>query len=647
MVSTRRQISTDRLQVGEELAAPRFLQSADGNHKLVMQHDGNLVIYTRAGKATWSTGTWSLPTGQRPVKALLKRGGSLVLIDSSGVERWTSKSDTAGVDKVVLGDDGVLVVYAGSRRVWASAGLRPSPIIPKLPRFPIGPILEIPRPPIGQIQSPGSASRDVVINGYGRMAPVENSTVKIADGPSADIDANGVSYRIKQERHQKVRDVVEQAYLKDIASMGVWPGQVIQGNALKNGGVAAIGPFDRVPGSINISTELITTTPGVQHADIQQPSAATVNQARRTILNAINPTDAAGSVKSSFERASTVKEFGVNAGLNVTGSAFFVDANMSLNQTFEQSCVMGVIRQVYYSVSFEQSAAGSNGFWPTSVLTTDLSAYMGPGNPPLYISSVQYGRLICVLAKGKFSSSELKASLEARYGGPEKIEATADTRLQYVLSESDVTIYTLGVPGYANFQKLSDPIPELDRVYNSGLAFSLQNPGAPISFTAKHIVDNTDAHVSLAAQYMEVLSAVGADVGPTSFSVWDGAGGGTVDTKISVNPGDTVTVNARGKIWSGVAFSGTHGPEGWPGHTPDPAAPHPQGSNAYSFIISIGGREWIEAKTFWSGKPPAGSSGRLLLGINDNNPYNGNPEEKWTATVTVKRGNAESAGIYI
>jgi hypothetical protein len=50
---------------------------------------------------------------------------------------------------------------------------------------------------------------------------------------------------------------------------------------------------------------------------------------------------------------------------------------------------------------------------------------------------------------------------------------------------------------------------------------------------------------------------------------------------------------------------------------------------------------------FWSGTPPAGTAGRLLLNINDNNPRNGQPTPKWRVLVDVKRAAAAAAGVYI
>jgi hypothetical protein len=646
MVIGRTRTTTDRLAVGGELLASQSLVSADGGCRLDMQRDGNLVIYNRAGKATWSTDTWNLPAGIRPVKAVLTRSGSLVLLDAMGLERWSSRSDVPGVDRMVLQNDGALVIFAGIRQAWSSTSRITIPKFPTIPTKP-GPFVPMPPGPIVPRIPQVDLSRNQSINGFGRLQGAIESTQPVGSAALTDVNASGVNYRVTQQKFAVIKNVLEQSYLRDIASMGVWPGQVIQGNPLKSGSVAPIGPFPRVPGTMRISTEFVANTSVPQHADIANPTGAALDQARREIVSRIAATDSAGQLETTFETASTLREVGIKAGLNISGSAFGVDANMTLNQTFSQSCAMAVIRQVYYSVEFDPSAAQSEGFWPESVTMNQLGQYMGAGNPPLYISSVKYGRLVCVLAEGKFSSSDLAASLEARYSSTVEGKVNGSLNWKDVLSSSQVTVYTLGVPGWANFQTLSRPVEELDAVFRNGLSFGPKNPGAPVSFTARHIADGTDAYVALAAQYTQAVSAIASDVAPTAFEIWDGKGGGTVNTGIYVNPGDHVTVHTRGAIWSGVVFSGEHGPEGWPGHRPDPAAPLPEGPNAYACIISFGGQNWTHAGTDWEGTPPSGARGRLSIGINDNNPYNGDPNKRWRATVTVRRGNAASAGVYI
>lgn len=488
---------------------------------------------------------------------------------------------------------------------------------------------------------------NTIIDQLGRMPAIVTGSTNLAPPTTTTVDANGVAYLITEQRRRIVNDVIEHAFLQDIAAMSVWPGQVIQGKSLLVGDVASIGPFTREPGKIQIVTDLISNTPQPQSANVDNPDAAQVDQARQNIINAVNPTDAPGLLKTSFMQASTLREVGVKAGLVIKGSAFGVDANATLNQTYKGSVVIASIRQVFYSVSFTPQSAGATGLWPTGTVSyQDLERYIGVGNPPLYIDSVQYGRFICVTAQGAFSSAEVTAALKANWEATVSGNANVDVRTKEILENCEVKIYTLGVPGYQNFQDIIDPIAQLQLVYKSGLSFSSQNPGAPISFTCRHIADGTLAHVGLAAEYTQPLSAQGEDVKQQRFELFDGPGGGLVDTRIRVNPGDTVTISAGGQIWSGVFGSGTHGPEGWPGHRANSAAPQPSGT-AYCLVIRFGNGEWIEAGRSWEGSPNAGSGGNLQLNINDNNTYNGDSNKRWEVFVDVKRAGAAAAGVYI
>lgn len=634
---------TDRLKAGERLGLGDKLVSPNGLFTLWMQPDNNLVLYRgtpEAGTAYWATGTLWLPQGQRPTTAEMQADAHFVLYDPDRVPRWVSGTWGPGFVEpyIVLRDDGNLVIYhRGDRPVWASGG--------------VGGVGRIPG--AGFVTQPDGT--EAAVDRCGRLPPVVAGSSDLAPPTSGTVDVEGVAYIVTEQRRRLVNDVVEQAFLQDIAAMGVWPGQTIQGKALLAGDVAPIGPFPRRPGTLGVTdvitdppdvTDAVTDTPHGQSATVEEPDAASVNEARLRILRGLRPSDSPGPAKTGFERASTLREVGVKLGVTVKGAAFGVDANASLDQTRRRSTVVASIRQVFYSVTFTPHGPRVGGMWDPDTDWDELAAFMGPGNPPLYVDSVQYGRFICVTAQGSFASTEIAGALKAHWKNATSGTVALDARTKEVLENCQVKVYTIGVPGRRNFQDLTDPLADLREVYRGGLAFSLDNPGAPVSFTCRHIADGTLAHVGLAAEYTEPLSARGEDLYDRPFEVFDGPdpGHGLVDTGIRVNPGDRVTVRARGRVWSGVIFSQPHGPEGWRGHGADPAAPLPQGT-AYAFIIRFGDGKWIEAGPFWEGSPD--SAGLLQLNVNDNIPWNGDSSKRWQVHVDVRRAGAEAVGIFV
>jgi hypothetical protein len=627
----------DRLQVGERLNVNDQLVSQNGQFTLWLQPDRNLVLYHGSLDATsayWATATLWLPANERPLYAEMQTDANFVLYDASKVARWASNTWGPGYDApyIVLQNDGNLVIFHhGNVPVWATGGVGGVGAIPS--RW------YMPAPPVGDLNA--------AVDHVGRMPPVVSGSTDLAPPGTSTVDVNGVAYLVTEQRRRLVNDVVEHAFLQDIAAMGVWPGQVVQGKSLLVGDVAPIGPLPRQPGRIEIVTDLITNTPHPQSADVNAPDSASVNQARQTLIQTINPTSSPGLLRTSFERASTLREVGVKLGVTVKGSAFGVDANASLDRTYKQSAVVATIRQVFYSVNFAPLSAGATGFWPDrTVAYADLDRYVGVGNPPLFVDSVQYGRFICVTAQGAFSSSELTAALSATWTGAVSGGGSLSARDKEVIQSSQVKVYTLGVPGHLSFQDLADPIRQLQDVYKAGLTFTTSNPGSPISFTCRHIADGTLAHVGLAAEYTQPLAAQGVNIDGREFHVFDGPGGGLVDTGIVVNPGDHATISASGRIASGVFLSQPHGPEGWRGHHADPAAPLPSGT-AYCLVTRFGTGGWIEAGPFWEATAGSGDRGVLQLNTNDNNPHNGDEHFKWKIVVSVARAGAAAAGVYV
>jgi len=100
---------------GFGLAAGRSIKSCDGRFELVMQADGNLVLY-KSNTVLWNSGT----NGKKGYKAEMQGDGNLVVYDGEGTALWNSHTGGhpgAGLD---LQTDGNLVIYAGSHAVWSS-----------------------------------------------------------------------------------------------------------------------------------------------------------------------------------------------------------------------------------------------------------------------------------------------------------------------------------------------------------------------------------------------------------------------------------------------------------------------------------------------------------------------------------------------
>jgi LysM repeat protein len=113
------------LRAGESLGIDQKLTSSNGKYTLIMQADGNLVLYAESNTPVWATSTQD----SGAVRASLQDDGNLVLYTKEEERRfrrdvavavWASQTSGEKV-RLVLQDDRNLIIYtADGHELWAS-----------------------------------------------------------------------------------------------------------------------------------------------------------------------------------------------------------------------------------------------------------------------------------------------------------------------------------------------------------------------------------------------------------------------------------------------------------------------------------------------------------------------------------------------
>jgi len=109
----------DRLNPDEMLRAEEYLVSDNHQYRLVMQRDGNLVLYDRRRHPLWASNT----EGQRVEKCIMQRDGNLVLYLRNGQPVWASNTAGKPGSYLLVQNDGNMVIYQ-PQAVWASNTVR-------------------------------------------------------------------------------------------------------------------------------------------------------------------------------------------------------------------------------------------------------------------------------------------------------------------------------------------------------------------------------------------------------------------------------------------------------------------------------------------------------------------------------------------
>ena len=110
----------DRCYVNGLLKKGNFLTSKNGKLKLILQEDGNLEILC-GGHSIWSTNTYNFAIEELH----FSREGKLLILnkDKSIAKNIMSSSDnTNGAEKLILQDDGNLVIYNNDNQPLWSTG---------------------------------------------------------------------------------------------------------------------------------------------------------------------------------------------------------------------------------------------------------------------------------------------------------------------------------------------------------------------------------------------------------------------------------------------------------------------------------------------------------------------------------------------
>ena len=83
--------------------------------RMVMQGDGNLVIYDENGKALWASNTRG-----SGIRAVFQADGNLVVYNSANQSVWKSSTSGHNGAQLVLQADGNVVIEQGGQEFWAS-----------------------------------------------------------------------------------------------------------------------------------------------------------------------------------------------------------------------------------------------------------------------------------------------------------------------------------------------------------------------------------------------------------------------------------------------------------------------------------------------------------------------------------------------
>ncbi len=115
--TTYNYFGSDKLTNGQAMLINQYLKSADKRYALLLQSDGNLVLYGPGYHVIWDSQT----AGKGATRLVMQGDGNLVLYTPNGAPVWNSKTAGRGPSYTAMQGDGNLVVYANTGNwTWQS-----------------------------------------------------------------------------------------------------------------------------------------------------------------------------------------------------------------------------------------------------------------------------------------------------------------------------------------------------------------------------------------------------------------------------------------------------------------------------------------------------------------------------------------------
>ena len=344
-----------------------------------------------------------------------------------------------------------------------------------------------------------SALRDLIRGASAPPTAAEQATKETGQDTQLKTE-NGVSQECVYKRFTGTA-LYETLVSFDPNADSIWPGAITQTSTLPEGLAAPIG-LARRPGTITVSDAVIEGAPsgGKYSRTIDAPSLASTREAISGMF-AGSPVRLAAKSNYLAETAYSANEASVKMGVAVSWMNGSVKASFAGSWLSKKTTMVVRFVQAYYTVSFAAPSSPEMVFGPL-VTADDARPYMGPGNPPAYVSSVTYGRMLIMKVETDESERDLRAALDLAFN---KVNVSIDVAAKNVLKNSTFSVFVLGgSPDDAARIQASDAETRssaLAAYIQNGANFDPKSPGVPISYTERRLADNETIKVSSTIDY--------------------------------------------------------------------------------------------------------------------------------------------------
>ena len=260
--------------------------------------------------------------------------------------------------------------------------------------------------------------------------------------------------------------------------------------------------LDRSKG--RISVDLPGMVGGDSYVDAN-PTVSGMQEGVNTLLNRWHEKYAAKNPAPARMQYESTSAYSMNQLKAKFGSDFEkVGVNLKIDfeavNKGEKQVEVVDFKQIYYTANFDAPKNPSDVFAPGVTVDQLKARGIDENTPPVYVSSVSYGRQMYVKFETTSKSTELKAAINAVIKG---VPIKPESEWARVLKNTTVTVSIVGGNADGAARVVTGTVEDLKKLIQEGATFSTQNPAIPISYKTAFLKDNQVATIQSNTDYIE------------------------------------------------------------------------------------------------------------------------------------------------
>ena len=293
---------------------------------------------------------------------------------------------------------------------------------------------------------------------------------------------------VKTTRHYKIKQTFDENFLFDPTSDVVYPGCVLKGGTIANGTYAMI--TSHKTGDVTFSISLSPANP----REARETSATVPNIRKSEYQEVWNKwatmdwKESPVTTIQSVEKINSQEELVTKLGVAVTAPVANGSINLGFNFNKKKNHILARLIQKHFTVSTDAPKKG------TIFESIDKDAL--DGYQPVYISSINYGRIIYLSIETDEKERNINEAIEFALNKIKGVDVnvSVDQAVNYrkMLAKSDVHITVLGGGKTIQQEILKGDIESFQRFLAANIPMEQMYP---ISFSLRYAVDNSQARV--------------------------------------------------------------------------------------------------------------------------------------------------------